>query len=309
MPDELHPLVDASRENPRSSMTLVSTLDDGTTIKLTVSPASTESSAVTASTTFTHTSFSFHISTTVPSNSLASHKAPTPPETHSCSVSSTSDRHPKHTSTDISLVNHPGPGNMTTTLPNDVVAIDTGEKSLLFYVAADPKGTYQLSYLESPDNAGNGSYTAKKIKRAKDRSETNEDDAMIDIKVSPNNKQVAAITWQGTQGTEIRVYYVDKENEHLREVCRTGNSGWYIGALSFDDDRSNKYEIRPNTSISASVHEYGPNNFNLRVFAAEAGETNKKGLHQISVFKFNRDESNKAASWQGTYITNAITGY
>ncbi|KAL9570900.1 hypothetical protein ACKAV7_005237 [Fusarium commune] len=199
-----------------------------------------------------------------------------------------------------------------TTLPSDVVGIDTGEKSLLFYVVADPKGTYQLSYLESPDNAGNGSYTVKKIKRARDRSETNEDDAMLDIKVSPNNKQVAAITWNGSQGIEVRVYYVEEKTEYLREVCKTGNSGWYIGALSFDDDRSNKYRIRSNTSISASVHEYSNNNcknFNLRVFAAEDGEVNKKGLPQISVFKFNHDESPKAASWQGVYITNTITEY
>lgn len=196
-------------------------------------------------------------------------------------------------------------------LPEDVVAIDTGAKSLLFYVYKDLKGSHQLSYLESPNDVATGKYQVNKIKRARDPWESNKDDEMIDIKVSPNNKQIAAITWQGFRGTEIRVYYVDKDTEHLREVCRSGDAGWYIGALSYNDDASNKYKVRPNTSISASVHQYGTDGkkFNLRVFAAEDGEVNKKGLPQISVFKFLHDESETTQSWQGVYITNLVTEY
>ena len=92
-------------------------------------------------------------------------------------------------------------------------------------------------------------------------------------------------------------------------MCKTGSSGWYIGALSYHDDTSNKYKVRSNTSISASVHEYGTCNYNLRVFAAEDGEINKKGLPQISVFKFNHDESEKDNRWQGSSITNTINEY
>ncbi|EEU43784.1 uncharacterized protein NECHADRAFT_82925 [Fusarium vanettenii 77-13-4] len=309
MPDELQHSEVPIEDSPRSSMTLKTTLEDGTTINLTVSPIPTASSAVTASTTFTHTSFSFQISTSLPNQVLPLRKASPSPEAHSCPISSPVKKHSKSTSA------NPPPGkpskssNMPFELPNDVVGIDSGEKSLLFYVYADPKGNYQLSYLESPNAYGTGSYTVKKIKRAKDPWEANEDDQMIDIKVSPNNKQVAAITWKGNRGVEIRVYYVDKETEYLREVCKTGNGGWYIGALSYDDDKSNKYKIRPGTSISASVHEYGTNNYNLRVFAAEDGEVNKKGLPQISVFKFTHDESESASTWQGVYITNTVTEY
>ncbi|EWG44671.1 hypothetical protein FVEG_05675 [Fusarium verticillioides 7600] len=310
MADELRLSSDSNEHRPRSSMTLMTTLDDGTTINLTVSPASTTSSAVTASTTFTHTSFSFQISTSLPNQALPLQKHSTAPEPHSCAASLNPHRSPKHINTLKAPAKHSTPGNMTS-LPSDVVGIDTGEKSLLFYVIADPKGNYNLSYLESPDDGGKGNYSVKKIKRARDMSETNEDEAMRDIKVSPNNKQVAAITWKGSQGVEIRVYYVDAENDHLREVCKTGNSGWFIGSLSFDDD-NNKYKIRPNTSISASVHKYVINNrdnFNLRVFAAEDGETNKKGLPQISIFKFNHDETPQRPAWQGVYITSTINEY
>ncbi|KAI5459233.1 hypothetical protein BGZ63DRAFT_491323 [Mariannaea sp. PMI_226] len=309
MPDELQHSNDPIEEFPRSSMTLKTILDDGTTINLTVSPIPTASSSVTASTTFTHTSFSFQISTSLPDQVLPLHKASPSPEAHSSPTCSPVKRPLKSTSANPPPGKRSKPNNMSYQLPNDVFAIDSGEKSLLFYVYADPKGNYQLSYLESPNASGTGSYTSKKIKRAKDPWETNEDDQMIDIKVSPNNKQVAAITWKGPRGVEIRVYYVDKDTENLREVCKTGNSGWYIGALSYNDDISNKYKVRPNTSISASVHEYGTNNYNLRVFAAEDGEINKKGLPQISVFKFNHDETETVSTWQGVYITNTITEY
>ncbi|KAJ3528732.1 hypothetical protein NM208_g10075 [Fusarium decemcellulare] len=308
MPDEPQHSKDPIEDSPRSSMTLKTTLDDGTTINLTVSPIPTASSAVTASTTFTHTSFSFQISTSLPNQVLPLHKASPSPEAHSCLISSP-EKHLKSTSANTPPGKRSKSSNMPFQLPNDVVAIDSGEKSLLFYVYADPKENYQLSYLESPNQFGTGSYTVNKIKRARDPWEANEDDQMIDIRVSPSNKQVAAITWKGHKGVEIRVYYVDKDTEYLREVCKSGNSGWYIGALSYNDEKSNKYKVRPNTSISASVHEYGTNNYNLRVFAAEDGEVNKKGLAQISVYKFTHDESETASTWQGVYITNTVTEY
>ncbi|KAL5627038.1 hypothetical protein ACKRZS_013882 [Fusarium odoratissimum] len=189
-------------------------------------------------------------------------------------------------------------------LPDDVVAIDTGKKSLLFYVYADRNGNNILSYLESPDQYGNGNFSVNRIAIAKNPFRNNEEESIV---VSPNNKQVAAVTWTGPQGIEVRVYYVGKDKNLLRELCKTGDGGWYVGSLSV---KGNKYKVTPGTSISASVHTYQPgNSYNLRVFAAEDGEVNDKDLPQISVFKFLHDESGKAASWQGDYITEAIERY
>ncbi|KAJ4319847.1 hypothetical protein N0V84_006128 [Fusarium piperis] len=188
---------------------------------------------------------------------------------------------------------------MPVTLPEDVVAIDTGSKSLLFYVTADGNSHNRLSYLESPDDSGTGDYRTKKILTALDKN----DDAQ-DIIVSSKNKQVAAVTWNGS---EIRVYYVADRTEHLREVCRGPDGQWRIGSLGYSD--GNKVVVRANTSISASVHTYGGGNYNLRVFAAEEGQINDDDLPQISVYKFVHDETNKKARWAGQYITNATKKY
>ncbi|KAF5530339.1 hypothetical protein FMEXI_13627 [Fusarium mexicanum] len=306
MAEELHLLSDQVQEVPRSSMTIETALSDGTTINLAVSPASTASSAVTASTTFTHTSFSFHISTSLPIHALSSRKSSPPPEFHPSPISSPSEEYSKPTSIPSPPIQYLKPSKMVASLPEDVVAINTGKKNLLFYVYANKDGDNELSYLESPNEHGNGNFVMKKIKAARNPFKNDEDEVIV---VSPNNKQVAAVTWVGPQGIEIRVYYVKKGDERIREVCKTGDAGWEVGALSV---KGNPYRVSHGTSISASVHYYqSKGSYNLRVFAARDGVdgTNENGVAQITSFKFMNDGSPEDATWQGNFITDAITKY
>ncbi|KAG4260816.1 hypothetical protein FPRO03_02639 [Fusarium proliferatum] len=259
MPDDLHSSGEPSEERLRSSMTVETTLDDGTTINLTVSPASTESSAVTATTTFTDSSFFFHISTSLSNHTLPLPTAPTFPEVPS-PVNLPSDTHPKPDSEKLSARQLPRLSNIK---------------------AYDP--------------------IAKE-----------EQDRYKEIYVSNENKQVAAITWLGPKGVEIRVYYVEPVNQNIRELCMTGDTTiWEIGSLSWNQKISSKFQVRPNSSISASVHVYDAGNFNynLRVFAAEQNKMSDNGLPQIHVYKFKRDESKKPPSWGFDAITNELTEF
>ncbi|KAG7419244.1 hypothetical protein Forpe1208_v003326 [Fusarium oxysporum f. sp. rapae] len=309
MPDELHLSSDPREQKPRSSMTLNTTLDDGTTINLTVSPASTASSAVTASTTFTHTSFSFQINTLPLNQALTLRTVSPSPEAPCSQKHQPSDRHPNPISTNKPRIKHSSSSKMPDVqLPEDIVAIDTGERSLLFYVAPDENGSNQLSYLESPDQYGVGNYKVVKIGHAEDKNPENDNKRMRPIIVSGKNKQVAAITWKGSEGIEIRVYYVAEKSELLREVCKTGNGGWYIGALSYYDYISNPFKVVPGTSISASVHIPSPGKYNLRVFAVEEGKA-IKGVPQIYVYKFKRDLDSGKDTWDGGSISSKITEY
>ncbi|KAF5565603.1 hypothetical protein FPHYL_4157 [Fusarium phyllophilum] len=139
MAEELHLPSDQVEEVPRCSMTIKTTLSDGTTINLTVSPASTGYSAATASTTFTHTSFTFHISTSLPNHVLPSRKSSPPPESYPSSISLPSEEYPKPPSTQSPPVPYLKPSNMAG-LPEDDVAINTGKRNLLFYVYANKDG-------------------------------------------------------------------------------------------------------------------------------------------------------------------------
>ncbi|KLO89478.1 uncharacterized protein LW93_1537 [Fusarium fujikuroi] len=310
MPDDLHSSGEPTEERVRSSMTVETTLDDGTTINLTVSPASTESSAVTTTTTFTDSSFFFHISTSLPNHTLPLPTAPTFSEVPS-PINLSSDTRPKPDSEKLSARQLPRLSNMSKTLPEDVVAIDTGKKSFLFYVVPSSKGN-QLVYLESPDDTGTGDYTRHVIRKAYDPIAKEEQDRYKEIYVSNENKQVAAITWLGPKGVEIRVYYVEPVNQNIRELCMTGDTTtWEIGSLSWNQKISSKFQVRPNSSISASVHVYDAGNFNynLRVFAAEQNKMSDNDLPQIHVYKFKRDESKKPASWGFDAITNELTEF
>ncbi|RKK44505.1 hypothetical protein BFJ67_g9093 [Fusarium oxysporum f. sp. cepae] len=97
---------------------------------------------------------------------------------------------------------------MSITLPDDVVAIDTGKKSLMFYVYPNADNNNILSYLESPNDKGTGDFA-------------------------------------------VRVYYVAKGTNFIRELCKTGDGDWFVGALSA---KGETFKIRRGTSISASVH-------------------------------------------------------
>ncbi|KAJ4044308.1 hypothetical protein NW756_004640 [Fusarium oxysporum] len=296
MSDELHSSRDSREESSGSSptlkATLEATLEDGTAINLTVSPSSTESSTVTASTTFTHTSFSFHISTSLPNNALPSRNSSPSPEPQPSPISSPSEETPKPSSTKPPPVAYSKPSKMPITLPDDVVAIDTSKNSLLFYVYPNPDGHNILSYLESPDDEGNGDFSVHRIQLAKNPFNKNQEE---NIYVSPSNKQV-------------RVYYVARESNFIRELCKTGDGNWYVGSLSA---RGKTYRVSPGTSISASVHaEQNGNRYDLRVFASEDGNVNVKGLPQISVFKYLRTgNSAKPPTWNNSYITEEVEKY
>ncbi|KAF5577659.1 hypothetical protein FPCIR_11985 [Fusarium pseudocircinatum] len=305
MAEELHLPSDQVQEVPRSSMTIETTLSDGTTINLAVSPASVESSAVTASTTFTHTSFSFHITTSLPNHALPPRNSSPSPEPLSSPISLASEVTSKFTSSQLPPVTHLKPSKMAVTLPNDVVAVDTTERSLLFYVYPNSDQNNILSYLQSPDDEGTGEFTRHRIQVVRNPFKGDQEE---NIYVSPNNKQVAAITWKGSEGTEVRVYYVAKGTENIREVCKTGNGAWYMGSLSA---KGNLFKIRGDTSISASVHnDRETGKYDIRVFAAEEGKINDKGLPQISVFQYVRiGNAKKAPIWTNSYITEAIEIY
>ncbi|KAI7765261.1 hypothetical protein LZL87_009790 [Fusarium oxysporum] len=306
MPDELHLSSDPSEQRPRSSMTLMTTLDDGTTINLTVSPAPTASSAVTASTTLTHTSFSFQINTLPLNQALPLRTVSPSPEVPCSPKNRPSETPPKPTSINQPRSKHSSLSKMPELrLPEDVVAIDTGERSLLFYVSTNRNGDNQLSYLESPDSAGTGDYKVVRITKAKDKEARDDQDDTPSIVVSSQNKQVAAVTWKSVDGIEIRVYYVEKGSEHLREVCKTGNDPWFIGSLSYYKNRSDKFPIRPGTSISASVYAPPSGRYSLRVFAAD----DNKNDPNVHVHKFKRDPDNGKERWSGEPITEAITQY
>ncbi|EWY97526.1 hypothetical protein FOYG_02357 [Fusarium oxysporum NRRL 32931] len=306
MPDELHLSSNPNEQRPRSSMTLMTTLDDGTTINLTVSPASTASSAVTASTTFTHNSFSFQIHTLSPNQAPPLRTVSPSPEAPCSYKQQPSDKHPKPTGINpprsklSSLSKMSGPQ-----LPEDVVAIDTGEKSLLFYVSTNRNGDNQLSYLESIDSSATGDYKIVRITKAKDREAKDDEEDTPSIVVSSKNKQVAAVTWKSVDGIEIRVYYVEKGTKHLREVCKTGNNPWFIGSLSYYKNRSDKFPVRPDTSISASVYAPPSGRYSLRVFAA----ADNKNAPSIHVHKFKRDPDNGKERWSGEPITEGIAQY
>ncbi|KAF5673945.1 hypothetical protein FDENT_10160 [Fusarium denticulatum] len=306
MPDELHLSSNPSEQRPRSSMALMTALDDGTTINLTVSPSPSASSVVTTSTTFTDNSFSFQIST-VPPNQALPLRTVSPSSEAPCShKQQPSDRHPKPTSRDPSPSIFSSASKMSPPqLPEDVVAIDTGEKSLLFYVGTNKNGDNVLSYLESPNAAGTGDYKVFRIAKAKDREAKGDDDDTPSIVVSSKNKQVAAVTWKSSDGIEIRVYYVEKGSEHLREVCKTGNSPWFIGSLSYYKNRGDKFPIRPGTSISASVYVPPSGRYSLRVFAAD----DNKNEPNVHVHKFKRDPDDGTERWTGEPITEGVAQY
>ncbi|KAF4438073.1 hypothetical protein FACUT_5236 [Fusarium acutatum] len=305
MPDELHLPSSPSEQRPRSSMTLMTALDDGTTINLTVSPAPSASSAVTTSTTFTHNSFSFQISTAPPKQTLSLRTFSPFPKASCSHKQQPSDGLQNPSSTSQHPIQHSRPSNMGITLPEDVVAIDTGKNGLLFYVAPDENDDNRLSYLESPNSNGVGDYKVVKIDSAWDTRE-NKNKGII---VSEKNKQVAAVTWKNKQNAiEIRAYYVSRGSEQLREVCKTGDGDWYIGSLSVYIDVSMPFKIVAGTSISASVNISSNGDYNLRVFAVEDGKKHK-GNDQISVFKFKKDEQAGKYTWNPDVISSKITEY
>lgn len=104
------------------------------------------------------------------------------------------------------------------------------------------------------------------------------------------------------------MYYVERDSEHLREVCKKGNRSWTIGSLSYDLDKGEQFKIRPGTSISASVHTYPFNQISLRVFAAQK-DKELNGLPLIYVHKLLVDTEDNKPSWHGSSISNGLASY
>lgn len=164
----------------RATMTLQATLQDGTSINLTISPGSRSTPAVTASATLGHSSLSIGIHTS-PSNPIRS----TTPSLRKYQSPAAMPHVVRIPSIDVLFTyTDETPQNP----PVDIVAVDSGNKSYLFYVNPDKN----LSYLESPDDSGSGDYKRKRIQIGED-----------DIRVSDKTQQVAAITWnQNDAGTK-----------------------------------------------------------------------------------------------------------
>lgn len=79
----------------------------------------------------------------------------------------------------------------------DIVSIDTGDRSYLFYVNEDD----QLAYLVSPDTSGRGEYTVETIKQEKIKGGKEKSGP---IQVSKDTKQLAAITWNSNGTQEVQ---------------------------------------------------------------------------------------------------------
>ena len=94
---------------------------------------------------------------------------------------------------------------------------------------------------------------------------------------------------------------------NLSEVCNSSNQPavWYQGSLG--KKGSQTQAVADGSSISATVHKYPPNKWNLRVFASGKGQKNQYGNPNISVYKFSYDESGDSDStWSGEPISNLI---
>ncbi|KAF5581852.1 hypothetical protein FPANT_8771 [Fusarium pseudoanthophilum] len=182
------------------------------------------------------------------------------------------------------------------TLPKDIVAVDSGDKTYMFYVNSKRK----LSYLISPGSDGTGNYASKRIDIDSD-----------DVEVSEKTQQVAAIAWVDANSVQqIRVYYVN-EGGKLNEVCHSSNQdGWYQGSLGKKD--TTQYLIVDGSSISATVARRYDNDqrvsYSLRVFASSVGGENDYGVPSISIFTFGYNAKGQATGqWAPSPISNSIT--
>ncbi|KAJ4006260.1 hypothetical protein NW752_010908 [Fusarium irregulare] len=181
------------------------------------------------------------------------------------------------------------------TLPKDIVAVDSGDRTYMFYVNTKRK----LSYLISPGPDGTGDYSFKRIDIDSD-----------DVEVSEKTQQVAAIAWEADGVKQIRVYYVN-EGGRLNEVCHSSNlDGWYQGSLG--KKGTTQYPIVEGSSISATVARRNDGGqmttYSLRVFASGAGQENDYGVPSISVFTFGYNAKGQATGqWAPSPISNSIT--
>ncbi|RBR23746.1 uncharacterized protein FIESC28_03451 [Fusarium coffeatum] len=178
------------------------------------------------------------------------------------------------------------------TLPKDIVAVDSGDRTYMFYVNTKRK----LSYLISPGPDGTGDYSFKRIDIDSD-----------DVEVSEKTQQVAAIAWEADgvkQASQIRVYYVN-EGGRLNEVCHSSNvDGWYQGSLG--KKGTTQYPIVEGSSISATVARRNGDGgqgatYSLRVFASGAGQENDYGVPSISVFTFGYNAKGQATGEVDTF--------
>ncbi|KAF5705053.1 hypothetical protein FGLOB1_8193 [Fusarium globosum] len=240
-----------------------------------------------SSTTFTHISFPHHISTSLPNHPFPSRKSSPPRTSHPSPVSlPSSEETPKPTSTQPPPVAYLKPSKMSITLPNDVLSIDTGKKSLMFYVYPEEDSNNILSYLGSPND------------------KTQNDWHLYGQEISERPKPFHR---GGRKHQGVRGYYFERKDNHLRELCKSGDGDWFVGSLSVTVEN---FKIRAGTSNSASVHaDQSGNNYELRVFAAEEGKVNLNGIPQIAVIKYARNGLSDTPVWDSSYITEKIKRY
>ncbi|KAK4206963.1 hypothetical protein QBC37DRAFT_456815 [Rhypophila decipiens] len=257
------------------NMSLHAKLKDGTTINVTVSSPHGATPEITASTSTLQDSLSINIcsSHSHPTHSIDSHQLP----------------HSK-----MSAVK----------LPTDIVAVESGGIGYLFYVNAANQLAYMREQKPDANDASDDEFAVGKIL----------DDQDEPFEVDPNVKQIAAISWVSNGTREIRVYYqaarddVNNKDPRLCEVCLTNTSRdvyaedakWYAGDFGV---KGNSSQVRPGSSMSATVRKSGNDVVGLRVYASKEGDKNQYNSPTIAVFKYDF----QLKKWgQGDSITSKI---
>ncbi|KAM7199173.1 hypothetical protein V8F33_004648 [Rhypophila sp. PSN 637] len=262
------------------NMSLSAMLKDGTTINLTVTSPDGSTPHISASTSNSQDSISIDIC------SLHDHPEH-PTDSHRRPSAKPAAKHDEMTST---------------TLPSDIVAVQSGNLGYLFYV----NSKNDLAYLreEREEEAGNVEFKVDRVKNSEHER----------IKVNPNVKQLAAISWNSWGKREIRVYYADPEGT-LSEYCLTKagdeygpEQDWYKGDLG----KKNKLKVKAGSSLSATLIRNADNSpIGIRVYASSTStDTNAEGVEPISVFKYNFPPQGKTATWrEPDIITSNVNFY
>ncbi|KAG5760247.1 hypothetical protein H9Q69_012346 [Fusarium xylarioides] len=156
-------------------------------------------------------------------------------------------------------------------LPRDIAAVDVKGMTYVFFVNSN----HQLCYLKSP-GPETDDYEPKLVK-SKDR----------DLKVKCGSRQIAAVSWQGENGTEIRVYVIATEKGqcenkgYIQEVAFSSSTDWEHGIFGFEED--GRQYVDKDASLTACIHTW-PDKTDIKVFASGKGETGrpKITMHQYS---------------------------
>ncbi|KAF5710913.1 hypothetical protein FMUND_9264 [Fusarium mundagurra] len=176
-----------------------------------------------------------------------------------------------------------GDGEITITSPSRMTefgyvrrtCFDVKGMTYVFFVNSN----YQLCYLQSPGPKSDD-YEPKLVK-SKDG----------DLKVKCGSRQIAAVSWQGENGTEIRVYVISAEKgESLT---------WEHGIFGFKEDE--RQYVDKDASLTASIHTW-PDKTDIKVFASGKGEN---GRPKITMHQY----SYGSKKWMDTVISNKVSDW